>query len=117
MSVDMLKRFELLKCISVFYSFNGLQLDENVAKLLSEVPRHKLLLETDSPDQTPKTDFSPPCCLSAMTSLTDVCNEPANIVRTCAGVSALLDESFASIANATARNSLLTFTGSPELLI
>ena len=55
MPLDMCSRFQRLRNIPIYYSFNGKQLDDQVGKLLAEIPRDNLLIETDSPDQMPTT--------------------------------------------------------------
>lgn len=129
MPPDMQVRFQTLKNIALYYSFNGKQLEAPVTKLLESIPRDKLLIETDSPDMMPPQDactsFGTSCNEDQdteviqknyiSTSLNYSCNEPANIFRTCMRVSALLGESCTDIAMETTRNALFAFRGTTNL--
>lgn len=138
MPIDMFRRFQRLNT-PVYYSFNGKQLDGEVAKLLAVIPQNRLLIETDSPDQMPV--MASPLAVSTTISLPDIadsnccpgtaalplppsaqqmesrwalnikCNEPANIRITCQGVSAILDQSPDEVAYVTTCNALLAFEG------
>ena len=132
MPIDMLKRFQQLTKISIYYSFNGRQLDDQVGKLLAVIPKDKLLLETDSPDQMPPREYAAaidetftentatPSLSSDKASTLQSntasqhgisCNEPANVAITCHRVSALLGECNIEISKVTAHNAMCVFAG------
>ena len=111
--LNMCTRFLQLSTLSIYYSFNGRQIDNKVAEVLKVIPPEYLLIETDCPDQMPVIGPSPDVDFFAHNDtkkeLHDVCNEPANIVSTCQKISHLLDLSCNEVAAITAHNAKRVF--------
>lgn len=97
MTVDMLPRY--LDLGNVYFSFNARQLGQRERVLLRSIPLHRLLIESDSPDQLP----------SFLAELGLTSNEPSLLPFTCRAIAEALSLSIAEVASATARNAVDAF--------
>ena len=101
MDVQMLPAFLRLPS-AVYFSFNGCAQGASFQSLLRAVPRERLLIETDSPDQLPTE-------ADVEVGTASVGNEPAVLAFTCRKVAGLLGLPSAEVAALTYANAQAAF--------
>lgn len=91
MPADMVKAFAAIP--NLYFSFNGRSLGPKESRVCRLVPRHRLLVETDAPDQL---------CPQLKGILAH--NEPAAVQIAVANVAVVLDLSYEELAAVTFAN-------------